>query len=77
MKIKVVTVAGKNTEISVDGNMTIWDLKQEFYRQEGVHMTHQRLLYHGQGLADNATIESLGIQEGETIHMVTSLRAGL
>lgn len=76
MLIHVHTVSGRKHQIDVEPNMTIGAIKEELQQREGISVAQQRLLYRGQNLLDQTTIEAAHIQAGEVIHMVLSLRAG-
>lgn len=76
MLIQVHTLSGRRHQIDVEPNMTIAAIKEELQQREGISVSQQRLLYHGQNLNDQTTIEVARIQAGEVLHMVLALRAG-
>lgn len=76
MIIQVHTVSGRKHSIDVEPNMTIGAIKEELQQREGISVTQQRLLFHGQNLSDQATVETSRINAGDVIHMVLALRAG-
>jgi hypothetical protein len=76
MQIQVHTVSGRKHTLDVEGNYTIAAIKEELQQREGIAVQQQRLLYRGQNLPDQNTIEGARIQAGEVLHMVLSLRAG-
>lgn len=76
MLINVHTVSGRKHQIDVEPNMTIGSIKEELQQREGISVQQQRLLFRGQNLNDTTTIETAGIQAGDVLHMVLSLRAG-
>lgn len=76
MLINVHTVSGRKHQIDVEPNMTIGSIKEELQQREGISVQQQRLLFRGQNLIDTTTIETAGIQAGDVLHMVLSLRAG-
>lgn len=76
MLIQVHTVSGRKHQIDVEPNMTIGAIKEELQQREGISAQQQRLLFRGQNLNDQATIETAHIQAGDVLHMVLALRAG-
>ena len=76
MLIQVHTVSGRKHQIDVEPSMTIAAIKEELQQREGISVQQQRLLFRGQNLNDQATIESSHINAGEVLHMVLALRAG-
>ena len=76
MLIQVHTVSGRKHQIDVEPNMTIAAIKEELQQREGISVQQQRLLFRGQNLNDQTTIETAHIQAGEVLHMVLALRAG-
>ena len=76
MLIHIHTVAGRKHSIDVEPSATILSLKEELQQREGIAVVQQRLLYKGQNLGDNATIDFVHIKAGDVLHMVLSLRAG-
>jgi hypothetical protein len=76
MQIQVHTLSGRKHTLYVEGNWTIVAIKEELQQLEGIFVQQQRLLYHGQNLDDQTTIEVARIQAGDVLHMVTALRAG-
>ena len=76
MLIHIHTVAGRKHSIDVEPTATILSIKEELQQREGISVVQQRLLYRGQNLGDEATIDSAHINAGDVLHMVLSLRAG-
>ena len=76
MLVQVHTVAGRKHQIDVEPNMTIGSIKEELMQREGISVQQQRLLFRGQNLQDQTTIEVARISAGDVLHMVLSLRAG-
>jgi hypothetical protein len=77
MQIQVHTVSGRKHILDVEPNWTISAIKEELQQREGISIQQQRLLYRGQNLTDQTTIEVSRIQPGEVLHMVLALRAGI
>jgi hypothetical protein len=50
--------------------MTIGAIKDELQQREGIAVVQQRLLFRGQNLNDQTTIEAARIGAGEVLHMV-------
>ena len=76
MIIKVHTVSGRKHDMDVEPNMTIGVIKEELQQREGISVVQQRLLFHGQNLHDETTIDVARLADGDVLHMVTALRAG-
>ena len=76
MLVQVHTVAGRKHQIDVEPNMTIGSIKEELMQREGISVQQQRLLFRGQNLQDQTTIEVARISAGDVLHLVLSLRAG-
>lgn len=76
MFIQVHTVSGRKHNIDVEPNMTIGAIKEELQQREGISVPQQRLLFHGQNLHDQTTIDDARVVEGNVLHMVLALRAG-
>ena len=76
MLIHIHTVAGRKHSIDVEPSATILSVKEELQQREGIAVVQQRLLYKGQNLSDDATIDFAHINAGDVLHMVLSLRAG-
>lgn len=76
MLIHISTVSGRQHSIDVEPTATIGSVKEELQNREGISAQQQRLLFQGQNLPDESTVESARIKAGDTIHMVLALRAG-
>ena len=76
MLIYVHTVSGRKHQLEVESVMTIGAIKEELQQREGIAVQQQRLLFRGQNLGDQSTIETAKIGAGEVLHMVLALRAG-
>ncbi|EAY09564.1 Ubiquitin family protein [Trichomonas vaginalis G3] len=75
--IKVQTLSGISRYIKVEQTDTIEKIKSQLYSMDGIAPDQQRILYKGLALPDTATIESSGIKNDETVHMVISLKGGM
>lgn len=76
MLIYVHTVSGRKHQLEVEPSITIGSIKEELLQREGISIEQQRLLFRGQNLTDNQTVETARISAGEVLHMVLALRAG-
>ena len=76
MLVQIHTVSGRKHSIDVEPTATIISLKEDLQQREGISVIQQRLLFKGQSLNDDATIDSAHIRAGDILHMVLSLRAG-
>jgi hypothetical protein len=66
----------RKPSLDVARNWTIAAIKEELQQRERIAVIQQRLLYRGQNLPDQTTIEVSHIQPSEILHIVLSLRAG-
>ena len=76
MQIHVHTISGRKHSLDVEGNQTILSVKQQLEAREGISVVQQKLLFRGQNVPDNETIENCHISPGDVLHMALSLRAG-
>jgi len=77
MRITVISISGRKIPLDVDPEETIKSLKKEITSIEGIWFDKMALLFHGKRAEDEDTIESLGIEEGDIIHLIiTDLRGG-
>jgi hypothetical protein len=76
MQIQVHTVSGRKHTIDVEGNWTVSAIKEGLQQLEGIPVQQQRMLYHGQNLTDQTTIEVARVQACEVLHMIIALPAG-
>ena len=76
MLIHIHTVSGRKHSIDIESTATILSIKEELQQREGISVVQQRLLYKGQNLGDDTTVDFAHINAGDVLHMVLSLRAG-
>lgn len=70
----IKTLTGKNIVCSLDPQMTILSVKQQIESQEHIPVDQQRLVFQGKQLEDGHTLESYGIINDSTLHLVLRLR---
>lgn len=58
--------------VKIDTSSTVLELKVKVQEQLNVAPAQQRLIYKGRVLKDEATVESYGVENEHTIHMVKS-----
>ena len=75
-QIHVKTMTGKTLTIKITYNMKIIKLKELIQDNYGTQVDQQRLIYSGQYLEDNRTIDSYKIKS-KTIHLLCRLRGGM
>lgn len=77
MKLKIKTLIGKDLEVEIDSESTVFDLKRRIEEIEQIPCVQQKLVYNGKILVkDEATLQSQNLQNGNVIHMVIALRGG-
>jgi ubiquitin-like protein Nedd8 len=54
----------------------ILNLKQMLQEKEGIDVKQIRLIHNGKQLADDKSLDSVGIVAGTQLHMVLALRGG-
>eukprot|EP01084_Bolivina_argentea_P099340 178572_1 len=72
----VKTLIGKTIKLNnINGNNTVEDIKHLIYDKEGFDLTYKgRLVFAGKTLESGRTLNTYGIKEGSTIHLVLRLR---
>lgn len=70
INITAKTTKGDAYKVTIDKTSTILDLKKALVDQCEIAPEFQRLIYSGHVLKDDQTIETYGIQDGHTIHLV-------
>jgi len=76
MQIFVKTITGKCIQIEVSGSDKISELKQKISENTHVSVCAQRLIFAGKELDNDHTLDDYGIEQDNTIHLVTSLKGG-
>ena len=78
MPLFVKTLAGKTIHLNVDCSHTVYEIQVMICMGEGILPRQQRLIHVGKQLVDDdRTMESYGIKEDSTIHLVLRLRGGM
>lgn len=76
VKLIVETVVGKQINIEVSPNDTVFQVKEIIEIEEGICINQQKIIYAGRPIIDDAKISSYNFQNGTVLHMVLALRAG-
>ncbi len=71
---EVKFLTGKSIILSYDPNCTVLDVKHMIMEKEGFSLEQQRLIFERRQLEDSRTLKDYGIDEGDTVHLVLSLR---
>lgn len=76
-QIFVKTLTGKTITIEVQDSDTIYNIKQQIYTKTDIPPVHQRIIFSGKLLENEANIHAYGIQRDSTLHLVLMLRGGM
>ena len=76
-QIFIKTLAGKTITMDINDNDTIGSIKGKIFEKEGIPVDQQRLVFNGKQLEDNQTVNSYGIENDSSIHLVLRLKGGL
>ncbi len=74
----VLTIKCSNADkatVTIDKNASVLELKTKIAGELQVPSSQQRLIYKGRVLKDELTLESYGIEDGHTVHMVKGMGA--
>ena len=74
--VHVKTLTGRGINVPVDLSDTVEGLKDTIKDQEGIPIDQQRLMFEGNQLEDERTLEYYRIQNESILHLVLRLRGG-
>jgi len=77
MQLFVKTLTGKTVSIEVEEGESIEDVKAKIAEKEGIPAEQQRLIFGGQQLQDQKTLQDYDVGDDSTLHLVLRLRGGL
>lgn len=67
------TLTGKTLYISLDQDLTVFELKNRVQDREGILPNIQRLIVSGQNLEDARTLSSYNIGDQAIVHLVLGM----
>jgi len=73
MKIFIRLLTGKTVQMEVKGTETIQNIKEFIFQKEGIPVIQQRYVFSGKQIAENVTLEKLGIQKENVIFLVLDI----
>jgi len=76
MKIYVKMMNGYIITLDIEPNSSVALIKRKIEDMEGFCTDQQRLLFRGLPLEDYSTVQQYGIQDGNTINLLITLRSG-
>merc|ERR1711977_668864 len=76
MQIFIKTLANKSIAFEAENDTTVSDIKNFISMEENILYINQHILIAGKKLADNDTIETLGLEENATLDLTVSLQGG-
>ena len=72
--VNIKTLTGKNLQVKIRNEMTVRQIKEYLLYQENYVIKLQRLIFNGQMLKDEFTLDHYGIKDGDWLHLVLELR---
>lgn len=73
MQLFVKTLTGKTVSIEVEEGESIEDVKAKIAEKEGIPAEQQRLIFGGQQLQDQKTLQDYDVGDDATLHLVLRL----
>lgn len=75
--ITSVTLTGRQLKLNIRPLDTVLDIKKEIYKQDGLPLDQQQIVFNGVRLHDDKMIYDCGIEENARIHLILRLRGGM
>ncbi|CDR94701.1 ubiquitin domain containing protein family, putative [Babesia bigemina] len=72
IKVTIKISGGETFVVEVDQSITVLELKEKCAENAGATADKQRLIFKGRIVKDDETLESLKVEDGNTIHLVRS-----
>ncbi|KAG9394789.1 Ubiquitin [Carpediemonas membranifera] len=76
MLIYVKSIGGNQMELDVDETDKFLTVKQKIEQREGIPPDQQKLIFNGRPIADDEVAKAVGLEGGNVLHLVLSLRGG-
>ena len=74
MMVFVKTLTGLTIEFEETKNTTIFEIKAKVQEKTGLSLWDQTLIYSGQRLADESSLEDISFSSGDSLHLILILR---
>jgi ubiquitin len=69
MQIFVKTLTNKTITLEVESHQTVGEVKMKIDDKEGIHPYEQRIIFGGNSLLDEQTLDEIGVQKESVLHL--------
>ena len=76
-EVTAVTLTGRELSLTIRPFDTVLYIKQQIYKQDGLLLDQQRLVFNGKRLEDNTFVHEYGLYSNARIHLILRLRGGM
>ena len=77
IQLFVKSLTGKTITLRMNSNDTVVDVKAKLEKKESIPPVEQQLIFQGQQLDDDHTLDDYAISNNSTLHLVLRLRGGM
>jgi len=76
-EVIVITLTGRKLTLTIRPFDNVLSIKQQIYKQDGLMLDQQRLVFNGKRLEDNICVHEYGLHANARIHLILRLRGGM